>query len=130
MEIGRRIKLIAEEKGISVQELANRLGRTRQSIYDIHNGRVSLNTNLLIKIAKELDEPISRFFSDSSRFMVIKKTYPVTCRSCWGSKVMLNPDLITSVSGKPITIPCNACNGSGVITITETETHPLNKQLL
>ncbi len=62
--IGERIKEIAESKSITAQELADRLGRTRQSIYDIYNGRVSVNVDLLIKIAKELKEPVFNFFID------------------------------------------------------------------
>ena len=62
--IGERIKELAESKSITAQELSDRLGRTRQSIYDIYNGRVSLNVDLLIKIAKELKEPVFNFFID------------------------------------------------------------------
>jgi transcriptional regulator with XRE-family HTH domain len=127
METGNKIKLIAEEKGISAQDLADRLGRTRQSIYDIYNGRVSLNVDLLIKIAKELNEPIINFFSEANSkwvksIKVIKRSYPATCKSCWGIKFMINPNPHEASEG-PLTVDCIACNGSGVITITETETH-------
>ena len=77
--IGERIKEVAELKNITAQELADRLGRTRQSIYDIYNSRVSLNVELLIKIAQELKEPVFNFFIDdpSSYYDMIPNAIPI-----------------------------------------------------
>ena len=61
INIGERIKEVAELKNITAQELADRLGRTRQSIYDIYNSRVSLNVDLLINIAHELNKQVFNF---------------------------------------------------------------------
>ena len=77
--VGGRIKEVAESKNITTQELADRIGRTRQSIYDIYNGRVSLSVDLLIKIAHELKEPVFNFFIDdpSSYYDMIPNALPI-----------------------------------------------------
>ena len=64
MDIGQKIREVAELKDISTQELANRIGRTRQALYDIYNDRVSVNIEMLESIAKALGEPIANFFID------------------------------------------------------------------
>jgi len=64
MEIGQRIKKIAEEKRISAKEVGKMIGHTRQSIYDIYAGKVSINVKNLEKIAIALDEPIINFFTE------------------------------------------------------------------
>ena len=64
MDIGQKIREVAELKDISTQELANRIGRTRQALYDIYNDRVSVNIEMLESIAKALCEPIANFFID------------------------------------------------------------------
>jgi len=65
MEIGKKIKKIASSKDISVKELAKRIGKTTQAIYDLYNERVSISINMLEKIAIALDEPIFNFFIQS-----------------------------------------------------------------
>ena len=79
MNIGERIKELAELKGITPQDLASRLGRTRQSIYDIYNGRVSLNVDLLTRIAQEVEEPIYKFFivDQNSYYDMIPDAIPI-----------------------------------------------------
>ena len=79
MKVGERIKQVADSRSITALELANRIGRTRQSIYDIYNGRVSLNVDLLIKIANELKEPIYNFFIDdpNSYYDMIPHVLPI-----------------------------------------------------
>jgi len=64
MLIGEKIKSIAALKGVSVFELAERIGRTRQGIYDIYNSRVSVSVEQLIRISEALEEPILNFFID------------------------------------------------------------------
>ena len=61
MLIGEKIKIIAGSKGVSVLELAKRLGRTRQGIYDIYNSRVSVSVDQLKKIAEIYKHPIMNF---------------------------------------------------------------------
>lgn len=62
MDIGQRIKAIAESKNISVKELAEKIGRTRQSVYDIYSGKVSVNVEQLEKLASALDVDIVNLF--------------------------------------------------------------------
>jgi transcriptional regulator with XRE-family HTH domain len=62
MGIGSRIQEIARSKNISPQELGKMIDKTRQAIYDIYNSRVSVNVDVLLKIAKALDEPVISFF--------------------------------------------------------------------
>ena len=62
MSVGSNIQEIARGKNISPQELGKMIGRTRQAVYDIFNGRVSVNVDLLLKIAKALDKPVISFF--------------------------------------------------------------------
>ena len=70
MYIGQKIKEIAVKNKISAIELADMLGKSRQAIYDIYRGKVSVNIDLLEKIAISLNEPIVNFFSDSSKPLV------------------------------------------------------------
>jgi transcriptional regulator with XRE-family HTH domain len=62
MSIGSRIQEIAKSKNISPQELGKKIGKTRQAIYDIYNSRVSVNVDVLLKIADALDEKVISFF--------------------------------------------------------------------
>ena len=62
MSVGSRIQEIAKSKYVTPQELGKKIGKTRQAIYDIYNSRVSVNVDVLLKIAKALDEPVISFF--------------------------------------------------------------------
>jgi len=61
MSVGSRIKSIAKSKNVSPQQIGNMIGKTRQAVYDIYNDRVSISVDTLIKIARELKEPIINF---------------------------------------------------------------------
>lgn len=56
--IGARIKELREEKGLSVQELAERTGLIRNNIYRIESGLYSTGIDILAKIATALDKKI------------------------------------------------------------------------
>ena len=67
MEIGKKIKEIAESKNISVKDLGEKIGRTRQAVYDIYTGKVSVNVELLTKICTALGiEPYSLFKEENN----------------------------------------------------------------
>ena len=70
MEIGKRIKEVAEAKKVSAIELAKALGKSRQAIYDIYKGKVSVNIDLLEKIAFALDKPMIHFFKDPEKPLI------------------------------------------------------------
>ncbi len=59
-----RIREVMLEKGISVNEMSEKLGITRQSFYSIVNGNPTMDT--LIRIAKFLGVNIKELFKDES----------------------------------------------------------------
>ena len=61
MNIGEEIRYIAKKRKISAQKLGEAIGRTRQGVYDIYNGRVSVSVDQLLDIAKVLKTPLGRF---------------------------------------------------------------------
>ena len=67
MDIGLKIKQLAESKNISVKDLAKLTGKTKQSIYDIYTGRVSVNVDLLGKICQAIGIEPFEFFMESNK---------------------------------------------------------------
>lgn len=59
-----RIREIMLEKGISVNEMSEKLGITRQSFYSIVNGNPTMST--LAKIAEILDVTVKELFKDEN----------------------------------------------------------------
>lgn len=59
-----RIREVMLEKGISVNEMSEKLGITRQSFYSIVNGNPTIDT--LIRIAKILGVTEKELFKDES----------------------------------------------------------------
>ena len=59
-----RIREIMLEKGISVNEMSEKLGVTRQSFYSIVNGNPTMST--LAKIAEILGVTVKKLFKDES----------------------------------------------------------------
>lgn len=59
-----RIREIMLEKGISVNEMSEKLGITRQSFYSIVNGNPTMST--LAKIAEILGVTVKKLFKDES----------------------------------------------------------------
>lgn len=58
-----RIREVMLEKGISVNEMSEKLGITRQSFYSIVNGNPTMDT--LIRIAKILGVNIKQLFKEN-----------------------------------------------------------------
>jgi transcriptional regulator with XRE-family HTH domain len=79
MSIGSRIKAIAKSKNVSPQQLGSIIGKTRQAVYDIYNDRVSLNVDTLIKIARELKEPVITFLIEDpdAYYDLVPKAIPI-----------------------------------------------------
>ena len=59
-----RIREIMLEKGISVNEMSEKLGITRQSFYSIVNGNPTMST--LTKIAEILGVTVKKLFRDEN----------------------------------------------------------------
>ncbi|HPT08752.1 MAG TPA: helix-turn-helix domain-containing protein [bacterium] len=63
INIGKKIKEIAELKNFSVKVLSQKLNLTQQAVYDLYN-KESPKTDILIEVANALNVPISIFFDD------------------------------------------------------------------
>ena len=61
-----RMKLARIEKDLSQQELAERVGVTRQTIGLIEKGRYNPSLNLCLRIAKALDKTLDQLFWEES----------------------------------------------------------------
>ncbi|MBO8140226.1 MAG: LexA family transcriptional regulator [Thermosipho sp. (in: Bacteria)] len=64
MNIGEKIKNLRSERGLSQEELAKRVGVSRESISHYENGRVIPPIDVLEAIAKELGVSITYFFTN------------------------------------------------------------------
>lgn len=62
-----RIKEVMQEQGITGKELAEKLGKTPQYISGIVRGADSASVEVLSKIAKAMNVPLSSLFSDYNR---------------------------------------------------------------
>jgi transcriptional regulator with XRE-family HTH domain len=60
-EIGKRIQLAREEKGLTQEELAVRLGCTQSALSNYELGKRRLYLNLLNEIAQTLGKPLDYF---------------------------------------------------------------------
>jgi len=70
MEIGEKIKKIAEGKNLTAKDLADKIDRTRQAVYDIYSGKVSVNVELLKKICIALDIEMYNLFVEGAKYSV------------------------------------------------------------
>lgn len=53
--VGKQIKFLREEKGLSQEELAQRMGISRTTISKIENGKFSFSIDYLLKLSLSLD---------------------------------------------------------------------------
>ncbi len=65
MKIGKRIQQIAKSKGFTAQQLADKVGRTRQSIQDMYSGRIKVNLDQLKDIASAIGVPLALLMVDN-----------------------------------------------------------------
>ncbi len=64
MEIGEKIKQRRKELHISIDELAERLGKGRATLYRYENGEIkNIPIDILNPLAKELDVPVEYFLT-------------------------------------------------------------------
>ncbi len=61
-EIGLRIRKLREEKGLSIQDFADKLDIEYTNVVRIEKGRTNFTIGTLVKIANGLDIPIIGFF--------------------------------------------------------------------
>lgn len=72
MNIGAKIKMRREELGMSVQELSEKIGMTRQNIYNLEN-HDHIHTRTLEGLSKVLKTDLFWFFSDDKDDYLNKK---------------------------------------------------------
>lgn len=85
-----RIKEVLKEKGITQQELSERLGVSYQSIKQTLNAP-SITTATLEKIAIALDVPMWQLFASADEVQEKKEGTVITCPHC-GKSIKLKVD--------------------------------------
>ena len=61
MSIGLKIKELADRKNITLADLAKRIGKTKQAVYEMVD-KEDVNTSILRKLSAEFNIPICYFF--------------------------------------------------------------------
>ena len=64
IQMGKKIRNVREEAGLSQAELAKKIFRRRATVSDIENGKSELGTITLSRLASVLEKPISYFFPE------------------------------------------------------------------
>ena len=70
-DIGKRVRSLRSQRGISLQELASRTNLSKSLLSKIENGKVSSPVSTLFVIAKALNTKITHFFSDQDENLPI-----------------------------------------------------------
>ena len=60
--VQNRVESVRSNRGLSVAELARRIGVTRQTVYAIEAGSYMPNTEVALRIARELEVPVEELF--------------------------------------------------------------------
>jgi len=60
--VQNRVEAVRSNRGLSVAELARRIGVTRQAVYAIEAGSYMPNTEVALRIARELEVPVEELF--------------------------------------------------------------------
>lgn len=69
MYIGLKIKELASKEKLTLADLAKRLGKTKQAVYEMVE-KEDVNTAILKKLCNEFNVPINYFFEDNSGMSV------------------------------------------------------------
>jgi transcriptional regulator with XRE-family HTH domain len=88
MQIGNRIREIRKNSGVSMKELAQKVGVSYLTIQRIETGEVSPSVAVLSEIAYSLKYPISSFFDRAMGVRVIKSVDQAEIES---SKLTIKP---------------------------------------
>ncbi len=65
-ELGRRLRLVRLEKGLTLKDVASGSGMSATHISEVERGKTSPTIGALQRIAKALDENVSRFVREES----------------------------------------------------------------
>lgn len=63
MSIGLKIRELADKKNLTLADLAKRIGKTKQAVYEMVE-KEDINTSILRKLSSEFNIPISYFFEE------------------------------------------------------------------
>ena len=63
VELGERIKRIRKQKGLTLEEVANRIGKDRQSIHRLEKGDFNPSYVYLVEVCKGLDIDVRELFA-------------------------------------------------------------------
>jgi XRE family transcriptional regulator, master regulator for biofilm formation len=70
MRVGQRIREYRENKKMSVQELANRIGVSRSYLSRMETGERPIKTDILEKVSTVLEVPIEDFYPDDQKKII------------------------------------------------------------
>jgi transcriptional regulator with XRE-family HTH domain len=75
LRVGERIRELREDKGLSLQDMANRTGYSSALLSQVENHFISPPLGGLIKIAKALEVKVGTFFGDEPResYAIVRK---------------------------------------------------------
>jgi len=75
LKVGEKIRELREQKGFSLQEMADRTGYSSALLSQIENHMVSPPLGAIIKIAKALELRVGEFFGDAPRepFTIVRR---------------------------------------------------------
>ncbi len=71
ISVGRRLRLLREERGLSIRALASRCDLAMNTLRLIENDKTSPSVSTLQRLARGLDVPITAFFEDDRQSSVI-----------------------------------------------------------
>jgi transcriptional regulator with XRE-family HTH domain len=63
MNIGLKIKELVNQKKITALELSNKLGKSRQTVYNLME-EAHVSTEVVLQLSKILDLPVTYFFTE------------------------------------------------------------------
>jgi transcriptional regulator with XRE-family HTH domain len=61
-QVGKRITSFRKQRGLTVQDLADKCDMEKSNLIPIEKGRINTTLSTLLKISKALDVPIKEFF--------------------------------------------------------------------
>jgi putative transcriptional regulator len=64
-QLGEKIKLVRKQKGLTLEEVGNRIGKDRQSIHRLENGEFNPSYVYLIEVCKGLEIDILELLKDT-----------------------------------------------------------------
>jgi molybdopterin molybdotransferase/putative molybdopterin biosynthesis protein len=105
--VKNQLATIRRGRGVGASELAKRVGVSRQTIYAIEAGDYVPNTEVTLRLARELEVPVEELFSLIEEKQEARRTIPSEVLS----NVPLSPGQavrVCQIEGRIVSIPVNA----------------------